>query len=179
MNKNDLIIRPVKQFEGCYEISSCGKVFSVDRTISDYNNGAFREYVIKGREIKSSKSGSKKAYLSVKLNKKGKYYHRYIHRIVAEAFVENKNDLPCVNHIDGNSFNNVYSNLEWRSYSGNATHARDIGRIKHTKLSYNQVCQIRTMITLGSSQSSVARHFNISQAHARNIYIGKKWKDIL
>lgn len=50
-----------------------------------------------------------------------------IHRLVAEAFLPNPDNLPTVNHKDGNKKNNLLSNLEWSSYTDNQQHAHDIG----------------------------------------------------
>lgn len=49
------------------------------------------------------------------------------HRLVAEAFLDNPDNLPIVNHKDGNKLNNHVSNLEWVSYSDNSKHAHRIG----------------------------------------------------
>lgn len=50
-----------------------------------------------------------------------------VHRLVAETFLSNPDNLPTVNHKDGNKQNNLLSNLEWASYADNQQHAHDIG----------------------------------------------------
>ena len=61
-------------------------------------------------------------YKYYRLSKNNKKKIFYAHRLVAEAFLENKDNLPVVNHKDGNKLNNNLDNLEWVSYSDNAKH---------------------------------------------------------
>lgn len=54
----------------------------------------------------------------------------YVHRLVANLYLQNKYNLPDVNHIDGNKLNNNFSNLEWTTKSDNSKHAFDNGLLK-------------------------------------------------
>ena len=62
--------------------------------------------------------------MRVGLSQNGKIKGFYLHRIVAQHFLENPNNLPEVNHIDGDFYNNKSSNLEWISKNNNMLHAR-------------------------------------------------------
>lgn len=101
--------RPVIGFEDLYLISPIGEI-----------------YIIKRRVIK--KPYLTNGYLKTHLRKNGEYHSKYIHRLVAEAYVENPNQMPIVNHIDGNKLNNDFRNLEWVTAYENSEHARSIGK---------------------------------------------------
>jgi len=69
---------------------------------------------------------SNTGYYRIGLNcSDGRVRNFSIHRLVARAFIPNPNNLPIVNHIDGNKLNPDSSNLEWCSYRYNWEHARD------------------------------------------------------
>ncbi len=74
-----------------------------------------------------------KGYLQVQLSINCKPLKKFIHRLLGEYFISNPNDLPTINHIDGNKLNNSLSNLEWCSYSKNNKHAYDNNLIKTHK----------------------------------------------
>jgi hypothetical protein len=61
-------------------------------------------------------------YLFVGLRKDGKRKFRYIHRLVAETFIPNTNNYPCINHKDENIKNNNVNNLEWCTYKYNSNY---------------------------------------------------------
>ena len=98
MNNNELW-KPIKNYEGLYEISNLGRLKSL---------GTFRH---KGK-IKSIRQ-DKDGYLIATLHKQCKQQTVKIHRLVAEAFIPNPNKLPQVNHKDENKQNNCVDNLEW------------------------------------------------------------------
>ena len=88
-------MRDVKGYEGLYGITSCGRVWS-------YKRQKFLE-----------PSADKKGYLKVGLTKNGKMKTCYVHRLVAEAYIPNPNNLPQVDHIDENKTHNYVNNLQW------------------------------------------------------------------
>ena len=67
------------------------------------------------------------------LSHNGKIKGYYLHRIVAEHFLDNPDDLPEVNHIDGDFYNNKLSNLEWISKLDNMRHASENKLMKRYK----------------------------------------------
>ena len=72
------------------------------------------------KELKPQYSNS--GYLTVLLYKNGKQYHKYVHRLVAKAFIPNPENKPEVNHIDEDKSNNCVSNLEWMTAKENRNH---------------------------------------------------------
>lgn len=92
----------------------------------------FNGYTIREDGTITNKDGSVKTpygkgYDAVKLYYNGRYNQHYVHRLVAEAFIDGRDET--VNHKDGNKQNNHVSNLEWMSYSDNNKHARENGLV--------------------------------------------------
>lgn len=111
--------RTIPGYEGIYEVSSFGRVRSLDRIDE------------RGRRMKGRvrRAVLNKGYEMVGLHKFGeKFKFKAVHRIVAEVFVSGENET--VNHIDGNKLNNRRWNLEWVSNAENYQHAVATGLIK-------------------------------------------------
>lgn len=133
-----VVRKPVKEYEGYYEVDQFGRVFSVDRVVSVNDNGRQYNKPLKAKQMKQSVHT--KGYKTVALTKDGKTKTMFVHRIVAEAFIENKDGLPMVNHKDEDKTNNFVENLEWCTNEYNLKYgtarkrqAKSIKGKKHTE----------------------------------------------
>lgn len=113
--------KTIKASDGRYQISNAGRV----RRIAN------------GHILKPSDNGSGYQYVSIVCS--GKTKHFYIHRLVAEHFIENKDNCEEVNHIDFNKKNNDVSNLEWCTRRENVTHS-----VSHMKGRRHKKCYSNT-----------------------------------
>ena len=109
----------IKGYEGLYQVSNCGNV----KSITHYRKNRYnKKQIVKGKLLKLNDDRSK-GYLIVTLCKNGKRKTYRVHRLVAETFIDNLENLPQVNHKDGNKYNNHINNLEWCSCKENIRHA--------------------------------------------------------
>lgn len=133
----EVVRMPVVGYEDKYVVDQFGRVYGVDRTTTVFDNGRIYEKPIAGKQLKQSLHT--KGYKTVSLTKDGKAKTMFVHRIVAEAFIPNTDNLPMVNHKDEDKTNNFVENLEWCTASYNRTygnavekHAKKIRGRKHT-----------------------------------------------
>lgn len=100
--------KPVQGYAGIYEISNLGRVKSLSRVVErkDGNTRVTEDRIILPFLTKCG-------YHQIVLCKDGVRKKHYIHRLVANAFIENPNKLPIINHKDENKLNNRVENLEW------------------------------------------------------------------
>lgn len=121
------IWKDIKCYEDIYQISNQGRVRSKDRRVVNHQNGTTR--LVQGTQMSPWDNGN--GYLVVSLNDKREKKNFYVHRLVAEAFIENPFGLGYVNHLDYNKKNNDVSNLEWCTQLQNVHHS--IERMKVPK----------------------------------------------
>lgn len=154
-----------KKYNDFIEVSEAGDVKSHGK-------------LIKGEIVRAG-------YKRVHVSHEGKSYKFLVHRLVAEAFIDNPQKLPVVNHKDGNKLNNYVDNLEWITYSGNLAHAYRIGLRSSdgelnsmSKLTVQQVREIRSLYEKRGKNNSntLAKSYGVSPKTIQNIVRGKSWK---
>ena len=158
--------RDIKGYEGRYQISSKGRIKSLDIYTIDTIG---RRQLHRGKILKVhyDKDGYEKITLY-----DGKFYS--IHRLVAETFIPNPNNYPIINHKDENKHNNIVwvnedgsidydkSNLEWCTYKYNANYGTAIDRRK---------------VNMDYAEAAKKRHKRIIQNTLNDVYI-KEWSSI-
>lgn len=160
------------EFKGFYKISRDGSVISVPR------NGTVNF------EKKIKPTIGTNGYLKVSFRCFGKRYTRNIHRLLALTFIDNPNNYPCVNHIDGDKLNNDISNLEWVTYSRNVQHAYDNGLTVSVKgegksnLTNDDVLRIVMMKGNGETLKSISEDFGVSPSTISDIVLGRTWSHL-
>lgn len=106
--------RPVKGYEGLYAVSSLGRVRSLERGTTWHDVHVLKQWRLNGE------------YRQVRLCAGGKFKSYSVHRLVAQAFLPNPDNLPCVNHKDEDPSNNAACNLEWCDYKYNNNYGNAI-----------------------------------------------------
>lgn len=176
--------RNIIEWEDKYQISSFGRVKSKARFHDCYRgkNGVAWH---KEKILKQNESG--KGYMGVLLYSKERQQRGLIQRLVAIAFIENINNKPTVNHIDGNKLKNNFQNLEWATHKEQQVHAiknnlrnKTLGENSNlSKLKEEQVIAIRKVFdTKKLSFKKISKMFNVSATLVG--YIGNRqiWKHI-
>lgn len=164
-----------------YQVSNIGRVVArkhktwIERNQS---HGTIKEHFLKAEKDKDG-------YLKVRLHKHGNSRKFFVHRLVATAFIPNKENKPQVNHKDGIKDNNVVYNLEWVTASEQRKHAYDTGlqsacgeKNGKAKLTYKEIGEIRMLHSYGYKHQELADIYNISCSHVTNIVNYKYWNTV-
>lgn len=120
------IWKDITGYENLYQVSNLGNVRVLDRYVNSgikYNSKVKR----KGRLLRQHIKNNGYLQVTLTLNNKRKYYN--VHRLVAQAFILNSNNLEQVNHKDENKQNNNVNNLEWISPKDNCNYGTRNSRI--------------------------------------------------
>lgn len=176
--------RDIKNYEGLYQISSFGRVKSLEKYVKSplkNQNKVLRKEKILKQCIRSK-------YLCVGLSKEGKTKTFLIHRLVAIAFLPNPEGKREVNHKNGNKIDNSVENLEWCTSSENQLHAyknklqvitekqREISRLNGKRLSMkvNQYDINKNFIQKWNGISEAGRQLKIDPTNISYCCKGKR-----
>ena len=175
MNKE--IWRDIKGYEGEYQVSNYGNIRSVDK----YVNCGIRNNnkVIKKGKIR--KLGKTNGYLTVSLCNGKSQKSKLVHRLVAEAFIDNPNNYKYINHKDENKENNFVDNLEWCSSLYNNTYGTRLDRISKSLINnpkiskkVNQYDSNGNFIKQWESTMEIQRQLGINNTHISACCLNKK-----
>lgn len=171
------IWKDIKEYEGLYQVSNLGRVRSCKREIKMRNQFTGIEYYL-------NPWTDNKGYKRADLMKNGKKKSKQVHRLVAEAFIENPYNKPQVNHIDGNPKNNNVSNLEWNTAKENSQHAIRTGlKVRTRAIPVIQLSKEGDFIKTWKSIALAQKQLNITNGKISECCKGKrkttggyKWK---
>ena len=163
------VIKDIKGFEGRYTISNLGIVRSL----------------LTGKIMKPYVTKFGYARVNLRIARSRDYKSYFVHRLVAFAFLENKDNLAEVNHKDCNRLNNRVDNLEWMSkednirYSFTHSNASNKGlKNPNAKLDLNDIKAIRSLkATNRFYNTQIAKLFNVSAGTIDCIINNKTWSD--
>lgn len=141
-------------------------------------------FVRRERMKKILKLTLNKKYLQIGIKVGGKKKTFQVHRLVALAFLNNPYNLPEVNHIDHNTLNNNYLNLEWTSGEANKSKAKELRRYKNNggyrfkrdKMITPQ--QARFIKKSKYQTKKLCKMFNLSRSQIKGIRSGRYWKNV-
>lgn len=155
-----------------YEVSNCGNVRTTIRRNRNCNHGTIRP-------LKTANVGSKRQYKCfVAKDGKGNSKRFLLHRAILMAFISMPpNEKSMALHIDGNPSNNNLENLTWGSNSENQKHSAIHGTLYLSKLSIDDVKEIKSMIGK-KSRKEIAEAFGITPQHVSEIKLGQNWSYI-
>lgn len=172
--------RSVLGYAGVYLISETGLVFSEARTEFVQSKRTGGHYRYRNAGLKKTRV-NRLGYEQVGLSIDGVLKGHLVHRLVAQAFLPNPDNLPEVNHKDGNKANNTLDNLEWISRKDNALHGtRTLGKNRgenntRSKLTEFDVRLVVTLLEAGHTQTEVAKQLNITNGAIWRIQHGFNW----
>jgi hypothetical protein len=148
-----------------YEISSLGEVRNIE-------TGNIRKNQI-----------THKGYEKVMLYVDGKNYGEFVHRLVAQCFIDNPENKPQVNHKNGDKTDNRAINLEWCTAKENVAHSNELKLnvpnfgTNHgmSKLTPKIVCDARRLKKEGYTYKSIAKHYGVSESVIGRACKGETW----
>jgi len=162
--------KDIKGYKGLYQVSNMGRVKSLKRTVTRKNG---RKKTIRERILKPKTSNA--GYLRVGLcDSRGKRKFFFVHRLVCEAFHENPENKPEVNHINENRLDNRACNLEWVTAKENSNHGTRNAKVaKALSKPVGQYTRDGELVKVWQSTREVERQLGFAQSNISNAARGK------
>lgn len=169
--------RNVVGYEELYQVSSYGRVKRLEKINIQYHGG----FVIYPEKI-LKQFKDKGGYVFLGLRKKGKKKKfPKVHRLVAQSFIKNNKNKPCINHIDNNRSNNYVENLEWCTHKENSQHSAKQGRTAHNRnMAILDIKQVKRIKKLKGKISAyiIGPKYNVNRRTIEDIFNSKTWINI-
>lgn len=165
---------PVVGLEYNFEVSDLGRVRSIDRTVV-YKDG--RIYTYKGKVL--SQWIDHHGYMRVHLKMNGRDNHAHVHRLVAEAFIENPDSIETVDHINALKTDNRKENLQWLSRSDNISKKAEDGTSVtvrgNARINFEIAAEIRNDFRDGMSRKDLCAKYEMSKSNICKIINNDMW----
>ena len=152
--------KDIDGFDGYYRVSNTGKVMSVGGMCGR----AIRKPMLRKAHI------SHDGYMIIRLVRGNKDITTRVHRLVAEAFLENVDGKDTVNHIDGNKKNNCVDNLEWADRSEQMYHAYRLGLKPPMKGTHNSQAKLTD-----ADVAEIKRTYKRNSKEFGTVALGRKY----
>ena len=191
----------IRNYDSCFysslillENGVIGKIITINDKDTNYmitqDGNVYNIKTNKKLKINMNPSSRSLQYpaINIQLGKKGKYKTKTIHRLVANAFIENPHNYPMIDHLDGNKMNYKLDNLEWCTYSENNSRAYKNGLKSpnivdsetcnlstHTKQDVKKVCEL---LESGMSPKKIQAKYGYGYDFILHIRRGDTWKSI-
>lgn len=137
------IWRDIPGYEGYYQVSNLGRIKTLDRYVKHWRGGLLLR---KSQLLKLNYDAD--GYIIVGLSKNGKTLTNKVHRLVAQVFIPNPNNLPVVNHKDENKSNNCVWNIEWCTVDYNNKYGDRLYNVSIHRINNPLICKPVLQYTL-------------------------------
>lgn len=179
------MFKDIEGYEGLYAVNENGNIWSYEKISPIGNKGGV---INRGGFVLKTYCTKRTAHQKVWLYKDGIRKQHQVHRLVAQAFIPNPENLPLINHKDCDPTNNNVSNLEWCTAKQNSIHAYQNGRWtppnqlgsanSNSKFTDDDVQQIRKLHESIGSCAEIARQYKVNPKTINQIVNRKRWAHI-